>query len=880
MSFRGDLACPICGGQDEDPRCIGKRCSGGVREDGVFCTCTRVESGKPNKSATGGWTHVLKGKCSCGTEHGPADTKPTTKKTPKVKKVRASLAECANAYAYMNGGNSWQSWTYRLLTGAIGLVIVRYLLANGEKDYLPYHQTSAGWVCGDPPGKLPLYRLPDLARPGRAYMFEGEKIADMAAALGFVATACAHGAKSPHKTDLAPLAGREVAVVLDNNDDGEDFGTRLVGLLRAVGAVPKIVRLPGLKHAKDDLEQWIELRRGEGRTDAEIAAELTKLADDAPEAGVAGTGKPTIEITTDLAAMNDQAVGSLARDPSVFAMGERLATVSKSQASRGIEEGAGGHLKIRVLEQPGLQEALSRNAVWVKFKRTRDGGEVPVDVVPPQTVAPQVMERRYWPGIRPLEGISEIPVMRADGSIHSTPGYDAATWTYYAPNGDFPPVADNPTLDDAKAALRPILGLVADFPFVSDVDRAVWLAGLFTLFMRPAIKESVPGFVSDAAVIGSGKTKLWEIVSIAATGDTCPRSTYPSGRDADTEMSKRITGVVMAGYRLVLLDNIGDGVVFGCPSLANVMTARTWAERILGTNDHTPSLPARTVWYGTGNNFSQTEEMGRRFMVSRLEPDVEKPHLREDFKIKAELETYVREHRVEIVHAVLTILRAHALAGRPGEVKKLGSYGEWSRMVAAAVKWVYGVDPIEAIAKADSGANAEASSRSMLVSALLEINADATEHDAGAIVRLSQKLDTPVPGSSTPPLPLYPILAEVVAEILAKPTKETPEAKVGSRLSLMRGRIIDGYKVVRREGKVGGVKRVLWKIEPATKPNSASQSPNLTPEGGEGGGGVTHHAQEIGTTGVVCNSGVSGRQTSPLPPPLAPTTPGREVFEL
>lgn len=454
--------------------------------------------------------------------------------------------------------------------------------------------------------------------------------------------------------------------------------------------------------------------------------------------------------------------------------------------------------------------------------------------------------------------------MRADGSIHGEPGYDAVTWTYYAPNGDFPPVADNPGLDDAKASLRLLFRLIADFPFVSDVDRAVWLAGLLTLFMRPAIKEPVPGFVSDAAVIGSGKTKLWEMASIAATGDTCPRSTYPGGRDADTEMAKRITGVVMAGYRLVLLDNVGDGVTFGCASLANVMTARTWAERILGTNDHTPSLPARTVWFATGNNFSQTEEMSRRFLVCRLEPDVEKPHLRDDFQIKTELETYVRDQRPEIVRAALTILRAHALAGRPGEVKKLGSYGEWSRMVAAAVKWVYGVDPIEAIVKADTGANTEAASRSMLISALLEINADTTEHDAGAMVRLSQKLDSQAPGGSTL---LYPILAEVVAEILAKPTKETPEAKVGSRLGSMRGRIIDGYKVTRREGKVGGVKRVLWKLERAIKPNPADPSPDPTPKGGEGGGGVTHHAREIGTTDVVCKSDRNGWQTSPLPPP-------------
>src|SRR5262245_40427595 len=63
--------------------------------------------------------------------------------------------------------------------------------------------------------QVPVLSLPDLADSARVYVTEGEKGADLARDLGVVATATAHGAKSPHRTDLGPLAGKEVIILPD-----------------------------------------------------------------------------------------------------------------------------------------------------------------------------------------------------------------------------------------------------------------------------------------------------------------------------------------------------------------------------------------------------------------------------------------------------------------------------------------------------------------------------------------------------------------------------------------------------------------------------------------------------------------------------------------
>ncbi len=95
--------------------------------------------------------------------------------------------------------------TYHDRNGREHLIVVRFRGTN-RKEFRPFHRSALGWVMSDPPGKLPLFHLPDLlARPNdRVFVCEGEKATCELATLGVLVTTSAHGAKSAHKTDWQP----------------------------------------------------------------------------------------------------------------------------------------------------------------------------------------------------------------------------------------------------------------------------------------------------------------------------------------------------------------------------------------------------------------------------------------------------------------------------------------------------------------------------------------------------------------------------------------------------------------------------------------------------------------------------------------------------
>jgi hypothetical protein len=144
------------------------------------------------------------------------------------------------------------------------------------KSYRPVHRTAEGWVVGDPPGQLPLYRLPEVTGAAVVYCFEGEKCADLGRRLGLTTTTTAHGAQSPHKSDLAPLAGKDLVLIPDADQAGEGYVAKLIPLLARLTPRPrvKIVRLPGLAFGQD-IEEW--LVRFDSKEEA--AAELRRLVE-------------------------------------------------------------------------------------------------------------------------------------------------------------------------------------------------------------------------------------------------------------------------------------------------------------------------------------------------------------------------------------------------------------------------------------------------------------------------------------------------------------------------------------------------------------------------------------------------------------------------
>jgi uncharacterized repeat protein (TIGR04076 family) len=285
--------CPICGGHDGLARGQGVRCFGYLDASGDYARCTREDrSGSLRQNRDGTYSHRLHGPCRCGQAHGDPvisddDARPKGRRRSSLQAFRSYFTLAAFLRRLYGEGSSVTPWACHDAEGREAFRVLRidHLDADGTKakTYRPCHQAEDGrWRLSKPGGLLPLYRLPAvLAVPpgGIVAVLEGEKCADLGAGLGLAhATTSAHGAKAPWLSDWSPLAGRQVAILSDEDNDGADYAAKVAALLVALDppAEVRVVRLEGLSDG-EDIEQWAARRREEGRADASVQAELLAL---------------------------------------------------------------------------------------------------------------------------------------------------------------------------------------------------------------------------------------------------------------------------------------------------------------------------------------------------------------------------------------------------------------------------------------------------------------------------------------------------------------------------------------------------------------------------------------------------------------------------
>lgn len=192
-------------------------------------------------------------------------------------------AEAAIASLERKEGPKSGIWRYHDATGEIVGWVCRWDKPDGGKTFRPIARMPEGWQVAGMPEPRPLYQLPELAKPGRVFICEGEKAADAARSIGLVATTSPGGAKAGKKADWSPLAGREVVILPDNDRPGRKYAEDAAGTLTRLDppAVVRVVELPGLPE-KGDLVDWIALR-GEAADPNDLAFQIEKLADEATD---------------------------------------------------------------------------------------------------------------------------------------------------------------------------------------------------------------------------------------------------------------------------------------------------------------------------------------------------------------------------------------------------------------------------------------------------------------------------------------------------------------------------------------------------------------------------------------------------------------------
>lgn len=292
---------------------------------------------------------------------------------------------------------------------------------------------------------------------------------------------------------------------------------------------------------------------------------------------------------------------------------------------------------------------------------------------PTRDFARLVVDRSSFSHVKPLDYVTTAPLVQQDGSIFGEPGYNDRV-VFDANGVDWGELPSSTSHEEALACRDRLLGVVSEFPFASDVDKSVWLAGLLTPVCRRLFSGNTPMFMFTATTPGSGKTLLVQTISTILSGSVPPPVPFTSD---SAEFQKTVFSQLLSGAPLTLFDDL-SGELASHVLQAVLTCGGVYSGRVLGASK-VAGVPVNTVFFATGNNLTPGGDLYRRALLCRLEPKVENPEYRTGFRIK-NLLGYVAAHRTDLYLCAARMIQAWIQAGRP-EVKDraiFGSFEEWS----------------------------------------------------------------------------------------------------------------------------------------------------------------------------------------------------------
>jgi hypothetical protein len=646
------------------------------------------------------------------------------------------------------------------------------------------------------------------------------------------------------------FTGTDIVLVPDRDRAGEEGSQFSARVLRGVAKLVRIAVLPAEFKVSDGEDVRDVLRRPNGKELVLQAIGDARPWQPEPDPDSLADGRPEIEITPDEHLVNDHAIRALAADCIVFQRGGALVQILQDDAPqtlKGVKRPANAP-RIVIIKEASLRERLTSVARFVKRVVSEDGDEL-VHVHPPAFCINAVAARGHWPGVRHLEGVISSPILRPNGTVLQTPGYDSETGLFYEPAGPMIEVAEIPSVDDARTACDALLEVVCDFPFAKAAHRASWLAMVLTPLARHAFAGPSPLFLIDANIRASGKSLLADAASLIVTGRPIARMSCPK---EDDEMRKRITAIALGGDQMVLIDNVAGDL--GSASLDAALTGTIWKDRVLGRSEIV-EMPLVTTWAATGNNVVLLADTSRRVCHIRLESKLENPEQRDDFK-HASLLGWVRDQRPRLLSAALTILYAYCRAGCPCQsLKRWGSFEEWSDLVRQALVWVGMPDPGETREELARSADREAAALRAVIEGWSEIDPD----EAGlTAAKLLERLERS-PGK-------HELLRNAILDFCPAPVGKFPSPRsLGNKLRRVRGRVVGGKAIDSRDQHGTAV----WFVADVVQVDPNSRQGNVAGSG-SGGSGWSEPGLTLTSHGEHLSPNVDARRRPNADPPDQP----------
>jgi DNA polymerase I-like protein with 3'-5' exonuclease and polymerase domains len=339
------------------------------------------------------------------------------------------------------------------------------------------------------------------------------------------------------------------------------------------------------------------------------------------------------------------------------------------------------------ITKPVFCDILQETALTGRYSKARDGEEIAfVPGWPDALTIDATMSRASL--FAPLVRVAGAPFVRLDGSICQTPGYDDASSTMLVMDDRLAAlqVPEAPTDSEVSLARKLIMEeCLGDFPFPAAADRANALALFLTPFVRGHM-DLVPLAVVDGLQMGVGKNLIADVISIVAVGSTTEPLPWPGD---DEERRKLITSAFRSGADLFVFDEAHH---LEGSALARALTSITYKDRQLGGNTML-GYPNRVTWVSLGNTVRVEGDVTRRVYRIALRPATPNPQDRPASSFRhgdyeGGLRGWTRDHRAELVHAALTLIRAWFARGCPPPTRgvSFGSFERWERVLGGIVE--------------------------------------------------------------------------------------------------------------------------------------------------------------------------------------------------
>lgn len=469
---------------------------------------------------------------------------------------------------------------------------------------------------------------------------------------------------------------RAVYLVREPGEAGEAFVSGCVKRLTEIGFAGQVYDTPMLDGYKDlnvVLAQYPD--REPFRSECDRARVNARLVDLERPAEADTSGRPQVEITRDR--FKDKRLMTTAliernTPPVLFLYGDALARLVPELS------------RVEMLSTDSLHDRLVDSVHWVTIP---DGGTGPRPAnLDPVLLRMMLLDSAAHARMPKLRRIVKSPVFSPEGLLVQRPGYDAQSGIYLMPSDlRVPDVSLAPTADEVDEAKALLLDtLLVDFPFQDPgADRATAIAFAVLPFVRDMIQGPTPLHVFNAPMPGSGKSLIVEVLSQIAIGGG--GAVGMTEADNEEETRKRLTAKLLEEPTFLFLENL-NAQLQGA-SVAQMLTATTWSDRILGVSKMA-NLPVRCVWVACANQPTFSTEVADRVVSCRITPKVSRPRDRDVTKFKVALPGWARANRGRLVWACLTLVQTWIAAGQPRGTAVLGSFQDWAEIMSGILETV------------------------------------------------------------------------------------------------------------------------------------------------------------------------------------------------